>query len=89
MIKVWKSNVYQPDREANAEWWAQIEEWRAKDCLAFEQTGDEILPQYLLERFRGACQISLQANRLLAFARERTSNKQGPASKSFYTAQRL
>ena len=52
MIKVWKGNIYQPNREANAEWWAQIEDWRAKDCLAFEQTGDEILPQYLLERLQ-------------------------------------
>ncbi len=31
-------------------WWRQIEEWRARDCLKFRQTGDVIKPQYALQR---------------------------------------
>jgi acetolactate synthase-1/2/3 large subunit len=50
MIKIWKANVNQVDTDAREAWWAEIEEWRAKDCLSFEQTGDDILPQQALHR---------------------------------------
>jgi acetolactate synthase-1/2/3 large subunit len=50
MIKIWKSNVNQVDTEARDAWWAEIEEWRSKDCLSFEQKGEEILPQHALHR---------------------------------------
>ncbi|TDI62015.1 MAG: acetolactate synthase 3 large subunit [Alphaproteobacteria bacterium] len=50
MIKIWKANVTQVDTDARESWWAEIEEWRAKDCLSFEQSGDVILPQYALHR---------------------------------------
>lgn len=52
MIKVWKSNVHQPNRDALADWWAKIDEWRGRDCLGYKQEGDEIMPQYLLERLQ-------------------------------------
>jgi len=52
MIKIWKTNVHQPNREALDEWWSQIDEWRAVDCLGFEQEGEEILPQYALQRLQ-------------------------------------
>jgi acetolactate synthase I/II/III large subunit len=52
MIKIWKTNVHQPNREALDEWWTQIEEWRAVDCLSFEQKGEEILPQHALQRLQ-------------------------------------
>ncbi|MBN3786512.1 biosynthetic-type acetolactate synthase large subunit [Burkholderia sp. Ac-20353] len=35
---------------ANAEWWAQIEMWRARKCLAYSQTDDAIKPQYVIEK---------------------------------------
>jgi acetolactate synthase-1/2/3 large subunit len=50
MIKIWKANVNQVDTDAREAWWAEIEEWRAKDCLSFEQSGDDILPQLALHR---------------------------------------
>jgi thiamine pyrophosphate-dependent acetolactate synthase large subunit-like protein len=33
-----------------AKWWKQIEEWRAIDCLKFEQKGKTMKPQYALSR---------------------------------------
>ncbi len=50
MIKVWKSNQAKPDQKALKAWWKQIDEWRAKDCLKFEQKGDVIKPQYAIQR---------------------------------------
>jgi acetolactate synthase-1/2/3 large subunit len=39
-----------PDRKAIAPWWAQIEEWRKRDCLRYKQNGDVIKPQYVVEK---------------------------------------
>ncbi len=41
-----KKNI---DKEALKKWWVQIEEWRAKDCLAYDKTSDLIKPQYVIE----------------------------------------
>jgi acetolactate synthase-1/2/3 large subunit len=37
-----------------APWWAEIEAWRAKDCLAYRPSDTIIKPQYALERLREA-----------------------------------
>ncbi len=50
MIKVWRARQCQPDRKALAEWWRQIGEWRARDCLRYKASQDLIKPQYALER---------------------------------------
>ncbi|MCZ6523405.1 MAG: acetolactate synthase 3 large subunit [Alphaproteobacteria bacterium] len=50
MIRVWKAKVCQPDAQALKAWWAQIDEWRGRDCLHFEQTGEIIKPQYAIKR---------------------------------------
>jgi acetolactate synthase I/II/III large subunit len=34
---------------AVADWWKQIDEWRARDCLRFRQD-DRIMPQYVLQK---------------------------------------
>ena len=52
MIEVWKSKGYKAKAESLAKWWAQINEWRGRDCLAFQQTGNIIKPQYALTRLR-------------------------------------
>ncbi|MFM7284062.1 MAG: acetolactate synthase 3 catalytic subunit [Betaproteobacteria bacterium] len=39
-----------PDRKTIAPWWAQIEEWRKRDCLRYKQNGDVIKPQYVVEK---------------------------------------
>jgi acetolactate synthase-1/2/3 large subunit len=50
MLKVWKANDYRPDPRAHEEWHRQIAEWRARKCLAFNQSGDIIKPQYAIKR---------------------------------------
>jgi acetolactate synthase-1/2/3 large subunit len=39
-----------PDSDALEEWWRQIDEWRAKDCLRFDRDSDLIKPQYVVEK---------------------------------------
>ncbi len=50
MIKIWKAGAYRPDKQALAEWWTQIDAWRAKDCLKYDNRKDVIMPQYALQR---------------------------------------
>jgi acetolactate synthase-1/2/3 large subunit len=41
----------EPNAEALKVWWHQIDEWRARDCLHFEQGMDDpIKPQYVIKR---------------------------------------
>ena len=30
-------------------WWAQIDEWRAQDCLKYDRTSEKIKPQFVIE----------------------------------------
>ncbi len=39
-----------PDTAALAEWWGQIEEWRAKDCLRYDRDSELIKPQYVVQK---------------------------------------
>ncbi|MCH8188233.1 MAG: acetolactate synthase 3 large subunit [Proteobacteria bacterium] len=50
MTAVWQRKKYEIDGPALRKWWAQIDEWRQRDCLHYEQTGDTIKPQYALQR---------------------------------------
>lgn len=50
LLKVWKARGRKTNSEAVAKWWKQIEEWRAVDCLKFEQKGAVIKPQHALAR---------------------------------------
>ncbi len=56
MIAEWKKRVAAgaaPQKKALADWWAQIAEWRKRDCLAYRKsTADNIKPQYALERLQ-------------------------------------
>jgi acetolactate synthase-1/2/3 large subunit len=38
-----------PQKKALAEWWKQIEEWRAVDCLKYDHESELIKPQYVIE----------------------------------------
>ena len=49
MLKVLKETQAKPDAAAMKAWWKQIEEWRAMDCLKYEQDDDTIKPQYVVE----------------------------------------
>jgi acetolactate synthase I/II/III large subunit len=46
----WNARKLQLDQKALKAWWRKIEEWRARDCLKFEQKGEEIKPQYAIKR---------------------------------------
>lgn len=45
MNAVLKSSNKKPDAEALAEWWQQIDQWRATKCLAYDTMGAKIKPQ--------------------------------------------
>lgn len=49
MVKTVKADGLTPDREAIGQWWEQINEWRSKDCLKYDQGSDIIKPQYVLD----------------------------------------
>ena len=55
MIKVWKASGRRPDESAIQDWWAQIDTWRSRNCLRYEQGDGLIKPQYALERLRERC----------------------------------
>jgi len=50
MIKKWKAEKPKQDQAALKKWWGQIDQWRAKKCLAFQQKGDTIKPQHAIRR---------------------------------------
>ncbi len=52
MLKVWRKRGYKSDPKAMKNWWDQIENWRAKNCLAYKNHKKIIKPQYALERLR-------------------------------------
>ena len=39
-----------PDPDSLATWWAQIEQWRAMDCLAYKWSDERIKPQYVVQK---------------------------------------
>jgi len=50
MLRVWKSKALRPDKPALAKWWEQINQWRARKCLAYASSQELIKPQYAIER---------------------------------------
>ena len=43
MVRVWKGR--QHPRPDLTDWWTRIVGWRAKDCLGFDETASDIMPQ--------------------------------------------
>jgi acetolactate synthase-1/2/3 large subunit len=50
MINLLKSADRKPDREALSKWWVQIEEWKSRHCLRYQQSSELIKPQYIIEK---------------------------------------
>ena len=50
MIRELESMKQEPDQEALAAWWKQIEEWRAKDCLKYDHESPIIKPQMVVQK---------------------------------------
>ncbi len=49
MLKELEQAKSKPDQEALKAWWAQINEWRAMDCLKYDRHSELIKPQQVLE----------------------------------------
>ena len=50
LIRTWKAKAATVDKTALKSWWAQIDKWRARKCLAYKKSSDVIMPQYAIER---------------------------------------
>ncbi|MDP1748337.1 MAG: biosynthetic-type acetolactate synthase large subunit, partial [Reyranella sp.] len=50
LVKGWKAKQPKVDQKALKAWWAEIEQWRARNCLAYKVDKETIKPQYALER---------------------------------------
>ena len=53
LIAAWKADRTPPQSQAVTEWWRQIDDWRATDCLRFTQDmakGAIIKPQHAIQR---------------------------------------
>jgi acetolactate synthase-1/2/3 large subunit len=50
MVRLWRASSVQPDKKALADWWAQINKWRARKSLAYKNSSSVIKPQYAIER---------------------------------------
>ena len=56
MLSLWRKKGFKADQTAMKKWWDQINKWRAKDCLAYEDDKSTIKPQYALERLQALTQ---------------------------------
>ena len=50
LVRVWRARTPQPDKEALAAWWKQINEWRGAKCLSYKPRNDVIMPQLAIQR---------------------------------------
>ena len=50
LIKQLKTRKETPDQAALSAWWAQIESWRARDCLKYDREAAVIKPQMVIEK---------------------------------------
>ena len=51
LIAELKLRKEKPNQETLTKWWAQIEKWRAEDCLRYNSEGDKIKPQFIIQKF--------------------------------------
>ncbi len=50
LLRAWKARKAAPDAKALKAWWAQIEQWRKRDCLRYVDSDTIIKPQYAIQR---------------------------------------
>ncbi len=50
MLRLWRTGAVTPDKKALAEWWKQIDKWRARKSLAYKNSKEVIKPQYAIQR---------------------------------------
>ena len=50
IIKLLESSKEKPDASALKAWWAQIQQWKSRDCLKYDRASPIIKPQLVLEK---------------------------------------
>jgi len=50
VIKLLQADKAKPEEQALKAWWAQIELWRAQDCLKYDRAAAVIKPQFVIEK---------------------------------------
>ncbi len=50
MVRVWRADAAQADKQPLDLWWEQIEEWRERKSLAYRNSDKVIKPQYAVQR---------------------------------------
>jgi acetolactate synthase I/II/III large subunit len=50
MVRLWRSTAAQADKAALEAWWKQIDRWRARRSLAYNNSNEVIKPQYAIGR---------------------------------------
>ena len=50
LIRQLEAGKDRPEQEALKTWWAQIEQWRSRDCLKYDRSSAIIKPQYVIEK---------------------------------------
>ena len=50
MLKIWRASAPQVDKKALADWWKQIDTWRARKSLSYKNSSSIIKPQYAIQR---------------------------------------
>jgi acetolactate synthase-1/2/3 large subunit len=49
LIAQLRESAQKPDKAALSPWWAQINEWRKRECLSYKRSSELIKPQYVVE----------------------------------------
>jgi len=50
LVRIWRSSSLKSDETAMKAWWQQIDQWRARNSLAYKPNDDIIMPQYAVQR---------------------------------------
>jgi acetolactate synthase-1/2/3 large subunit len=50
LVRIWRSSSLKADATAMKDWWTQIDQWRARNSLAYKPHSDVIMPQYAIQR---------------------------------------
>ena len=50
MIKIWNNKKYKINQENLDNWWKKINKWKEVDCLNYNNIGEQIKPQYAVQR---------------------------------------
>ncbi len=50
IITSWKNNKYTINKDNLKKWWNKINEWKKVNCLNYNQEGDNIKPQYAIQK---------------------------------------